>query len=42
MIDALAEKDPQKVSKWLEIDLTESTEFVINVMRRIQDEEEKK
>jgi len=40
MIDALGEKDPQKVSKWLEIDLTESTEFVINVMRRIQAEEE--
>ena len=39
MIDGMAEKDPQKVSKWLKIDLTESTEFVINVMRRIQAEE---
>jgi len=42
MIDALEEKDPQKVSKWLKIDLTESTEFVISVMRRIQAEEVKK
>jgi len=42
MIDAMAENDPQKVSQWLEIDLVESTEFVVGVMRKIQAEEDRK
>lgn len=37
IIDAMAANDPEKISTWLEIDLIESTEFVIDVMRSIQE-----
>ena len=37
MIDGIAANDPQEVSKWLKIDLVESTEFVIGVMRSIRE-----
>lgn len=36
IIEGMATNDPQKVSKWLEIDLVESTEFVMSVMRTMQ------
>jgi DNA-binding GntR family transcriptional regulator len=36
MIDAMADRDPKKVNKWLKIDLVETTEFVIGVMRKIR------
>jgi len=41
IIDGIAAKNPKKVSKWLETDLSDSTEFVIGVMRSIQAEEER-
>lgn len=37
IIEGMAANDPQKVSKWIEIDLSESTDFVINLMRSMQD-----
>ncbi len=36
IIDAIAENNPEKVSKWLKMDLVESTRFVIGVMRSIK------
>ncbi len=35
IIDGIATNDPKKVSKWLKTDLTESTEFVLDVMRSL-------
>jgi DNA-binding GntR family transcriptional regulator len=40
IIDALAANDPEEVSKWLEIDLVESTKFVLGVMRSIKTAEQ--
>jgi len=40
IIDGMAANDPRAVSKWLEIDLVESTNFVMNVIRRMQTKEE--
>ena len=42
IIEGMAANDPQIVSKWLEIDLSESTDFVINVMRSMQAGAEKR
>jgi DNA-binding GntR family transcriptional regulator len=39
IIDGMAANDPQTVSKWLEIDLVESTDFVMNVIRTMQTKE---
>lgn len=36
IIDGIAANDPEKVSKWLATDLSESTDFVINLMRSMQ------
>ncbi len=38
IIEGMAANDPHKVSKWLEIDLTESTDFIMSVMRTMQTE----
>jgi DNA-binding GntR family transcriptional regulator len=37
IIDAMAANDPEKISKWLKIDLLDSTEFVLDVMRSIKE-----
>jgi DNA-binding GntR family transcriptional regulator len=37
IIDAMATNDSEKVSKWLKIDLIDSTEFVLDVMRSIKE-----
>ena len=38
IIDAMAANNPEEVSRWLKNDLTESTEFVLGVMRSIKPE----
>jgi len=40
IIEGIAEQNPDKVKKWLKTDLVDSTDFVIDVMRSIQTEEE--
>jgi len=40
IIEALAANDPENVSKWLKIDLVESTKFLLGVMRSIKTTEE--
>ena len=42
IIEGMAANDPCKVSKWLEIDLSESTAFVTDVMRTMQTEAEER
>ncbi len=37
IIDAMAANDAGNVSKWLEVDLSDSTEFVLDVMRSIKE-----
>jgi hypothetical protein len=39
IIDGMAANDPRTVSKWLEIDLVESTDFVMNVIKTMQTKE---
>lgn len=39
IIDGITENDPHMVSKWLKIDLTESTDFVMNVIRSMKTKE---
>jgi DNA-binding GntR family transcriptional regulator len=36
IIEGLAARNPRKISKWLKTDLTDSTKFVISVMRSMQ------
>lgn len=36
IIDGIREKDPDKVSRWLETDLSDSTDFIIGVVRSMQ------
>jgi DNA-binding GntR family transcriptional regulator len=42
MIEGMRGKDSQKVSHWLKVDLVESTEFVISVMRSMKNESPKR
>jgi hypothetical protein len=36
----MAENDAGKVGKWLKIDLAESTDFVMNIIRSMRTQEE--
>ncbi len=40
IIDGMAENDPHKVSRWLKVDLSESTDFVMNIIRSMKTQEE--